>query len=119
MQVDVNPFSLLLSVFAMFFLARLSTVARTNNQPNRSKAFLSAAGAAMVLTVNGVMHYLNLTVIDPMVIAVTAFILFGVTGFYLVRAALKGEAVQIKQAAARQAEEFKRKNERTNENSDK
>jgi hypothetical protein len=117
--VENNPFSLLLSVFAMFVLARLSTVARSNNQPNRSKAFLSAAGAATVLTVNGILRYTVGDVIDQSIVAGTAFILFGVTGFHLVRAALKGEAVQIKQAAAQQAEEFKRKNERTNENSDK
>ncbi len=117
--MENNPFSLLLSVFAMFVLARLSTVARTNKQPNRSKAFMSAAGAATVLTVNGVMRYVFGDVVDQTIVAGTAFILFGVTGFYLVRAALKGEAVQIKQAAAQQAEEFKRKNERANENSDK
>lgn len=118
--MENNPFSLLLSLFAMFVLARLSTIARTNKQQNRSKAFMSAAGAATVLTVNGVMRYaFGDSVIDQTIVAGTAFILFGVTGFYLIRAALKGEAVQIKQAAAQQAEEFKRKNERTNENSDK
>lgn len=117
--MENNPFSLLLSVFAMFVLARLSTVARTNNQPNRSKAFMSAAGAATILTVNGILRYAFGDVIDQTIVAGTAFILFGVTGFHLVRAALKGEAVQIKQAAAQQAEEFKRKNEHTNENSDK
>jgi uncharacterized protein YjaZ len=118
--VENNPFSLLLSLFALFVLVRLSTVARTNNQPNRSKAFMSAAGAATVLTVNGVMRYVfGDGVIDQTIVAGTAFILFGVTGFHLVRAALKGEAVQIRQEAAQQAEEFKRKNERANENSDK
>lgn len=116
--MENNPFSLLLSLFAMFILARLSTVARTNGQPNRSKAFMSAAGAATVLTVNGVLRYMFGEVVDQMVIAGTAFILFGVTGVFLMRAALKGEALQIKQDATKQAEEFKRQNERSHENSD-
>ncbi|MBM4412265.1 MAG: hypothetical protein FJ040_02285 [Chloroflexi bacterium] len=117
--METNPFSLLLSVFAMFFLARLSTVARTNNQPNRSRAFLSASGAATILTVNGIMRYLQIEIIDQTVVAGAAFILFAVTGFYLVRAALKGEAVHIRQKAAEQAEEFKRQHDTSHTNTDK
>ena len=118
MQSLILP--VIVSVVATFLLGQMSRRAQINGQINRAWAMRAAMGAAAILAVNGIARLLGLAVdaVQP-IIATVAFGCMAVAGFFLVRAALKGEAVQIKIAAQQQAEEFKKAQEQRNARNDK
>ena len=110
----------IVSVLATLLLGQMSRSAQRNGQVNRAWAMRAATVAAAILAVNGTARLFGLAVdsVQP-IIAAVAFGCMAVAGFFLVRAALKGEAVQIKIAAQQQAEEFKKAQEQRNASRDK
>jgi ABC-type nickel/cobalt efflux system permease component RcnA len=113
-------FPVIVSVIATLLLGQMSRRAQINGQVNRAWAMRAATAAAAILAVNGLARLLGLAVdsVQP-IIAAVAFGCMAVAGFFLVRAALKGEAVQLQIAAQQQAEEFKKAQEQRNARHDK
>lgn len=113
-------FPVIVSVVATLLLGQMSRRAQMNGQVNRAWAMRAATVAAAILAVNGMARLFGLAVdsVQP-IIAAVAFGCMAVAGFFLVRAALKGEAVQLQIAAQQQAEEFKKAQEQRNASRDK
>jgi hypothetical protein len=113
-------FPVIVSVVATLLLGQMSRRAQINGQVNRAWAMRAATAAAAILAVNGIARLFGLAVdgVQP-IIAAVAFGCMAVAGFFLVRAALKGEAVQLQIAAQQQAEEFKKAQEQRNARDDK
>lgn len=113
MQSLILP--VIVSVVATVLLALMSRRAQISGQVNRMWAMRAATIASAILAINGTARLLNLAVenVQP-IIAAVAFGCMAVAGFFLVRAALKGEAVQVQAEARQQAEEFKKAQEQRN-----
>ncbi len=101
------PVMIVVSIIAALWLIRMSRqVAST--QPNRGWAFLCGSVAVSVLALNGIAGYVGVdTTTWQSVVGAAAMAAMVGAGFFLVRAALRGEAVQLQQEAKRQAARYR------------
>ncbi len=111
------PVIIVVSILAALWFIRMSRQVATT-QPNRGRAFLCASVAVAVLAINGIVNYLgiDMTAWQTVVSAVAMAGMAG-AGFFLVRAALRGEAAQLQQEAKRQAAQYRQ--ERDHDTPDK
>ncbi len=105
------PMNVVVGIIAAIVLLRLSR-GMAARQPNRSRALLSAAIAVLIMAVYGIAGALGVDTAGWQTpISVLAMVGMGVAGFFLVRAALRGEAAQLAEEAKRQAAEYRRTRE--------
>ena len=111
------PVIIVVSILAALWFIRMSRQVATT-QPNRGRAFLCASVAVAVLALNGIFGYVGMDMTAGQTV-VSALAMAGMAGagFFLVRAALRGEAAQLQQEAKRQAARYRQ--ERDNDTPDK
>lgn len=103
-----SPTQLILLLCVVLILAMMRRKAIALQQPNRANAFVAAQAAAVILFVNAGARLLHLG-IEPYQssVAIVAFAPIAIAAFFLVQAALKGEATRIAPEVRRQADAFK------------
>jgi hypothetical protein len=110
-SMSAIPMNVVVGIIAAIVLLRLSR-GMAARQPNRSRALLSAAIAVLIMAVYGIAGALGVDTAGWQTpISVLAMVGMGVAGFFLVRAALRGEAAQLAEEAKRQAAEYRRTRE--------
>ncbi len=103
-----STFAMVAMCIVVMILIRMRKNALAVGQKNRATAFLSAMIAGLILFLNAAVR-LQTDVLEPYQssIAIIAFAPILIAGGFLVRAALKGEATQIRTEAKRQADAYK------------
>ena len=102
----------LVAMVAVAVFLMMAQRAHAQQQPNRMYAMRAAAAGAGILAINAALRMIGVDVAQIQGwIALLAFACIAVAGFFLVRAALRNEAIQIRQEVQRQAEAFKTSND--------
>ena len=103
-----STFSMLAMCVVVIVLIRMRKTALSMGQPNRARAFFSAMIAGIILFLNVAIR-MQTDLFEPYqnAIAIIAFTPILIAGVFLVRAALRGEATQIRAEVQKQADAFK------------
>ncbi|MFM2310324.1 MAG: hypothetical protein RLY87_2446 [Chloroflexota bacterium] len=114
-----TTFSLIAMCIVVVVLIRMRKHALSVGQQNRANAFFSAMIAGFILFLNAAIR-MQTNILEPFqnAIAIVAFTPILIAGAFLVRAALRGEATQIKAEVQKQTEAFKQSQNTKHEESD-
>ncbi|MEY2846514.1 MAG: hypothetical protein RL076_2060 [Chloroflexota bacterium] len=106
MQTPLAQTLIAMVAVAVFLL--MAQRAQAQKQQNRAYAMRAAAAGAGILAANAALRMfgVDVTMFQGWV-ALLAFACIAVAGVFLVRAALRNEAMQIRHEVQRQADEFK------------
>ncbi len=106
MQTPMGQTLVALVAMAVFLL--MAQRAQSVGQTNRMRAMRAAAASTAILSANAALRMFGIDVSAYQTyIALGAFACIALAGFFLVRAALRSEAMQIRVEVQRRADEFK------------
>ena len=98
----------LVACVAMAVFLLMAQRAQSSGQQNRMRAMRAAAASTAILAGNAALRTVGIDVTAYQTyIALGAFACIALAGFFLVRAALRSEATQIRSEVRRRADEFK------------
>jgi len=114
-----STFSMIAMCVVVIVLIRMRKTALSMGQPNRARAFFSAMIAGIILFLNVAVR-MQTDLLEPYQsgIAIVAFTPILIAGVFLVRAALRGEANQIRAEVQKQAEAFKQSSDINHDHKD-